>query len=770
MPGKDLPARTPGTTTLRSSIEGNERDRLSEIAELAGRGDVDSAARLAESLADPRWRVRRAAADALADCLAPGPALHAVLEAMRTGYRDLGLLNGVLWVLDRTKLDVTAALQEFLSDPDPDLRIYASQSLGERGDPAAVPALLRTLEDPDLNVRCQAIEALGKLRSAAATDALIVIAEAREFASAWTAIDALAAIGDARIGSRLYPLLQDDLLAEAAVGALGQLGDEEAVAAIITVLGTRRAPVPVVARALAAICERYQQRYGKGSYIAGLVSALLTPAVLQEVLAACKDCQPGDAPHLAKMLAWLDGADVIEALARLLASPEAREEAGQALVRRGLAASSVVAALLQSGDPELARQGIELLGRMGDASQAPALVSVLLEDENLVPVAAGALAMIGDIRAYPALSTLLGHPRAIVRQAAVAAINSVAHPDRAKDLQLWLRDPSPLVRESALKIACYLGCFSDLEVILACTNDEHEQVRKAAVESIALLDDERIPDLLASALRTGTSGVRAAAVRALALASPGKSSPLLVDALGDADVWVRYYAAKALGAESALDQPALNALENLARNDEAMQVRVAAVEALTRFSNPALLPLFAALAHSPDADLARAALWALGAMRHRDALPELIAALDSGESVARRAAIEALGASKQPAAVEPLGRAVHDEDHDLAAAAIEALGHIDCIQAVKALIEWMQFARWRDTCIEVLIRNGCGRVDWIAGGLEHSNLDVRRGVIEVLTRMHDRNAVWALRIGATDSTAAVRYAAMTALAHMGMAG
>lgn len=768
MPGKDL---ADGTMTLPGAPNGNERDRLSEVAELAGRGDADSAARLAEALADPRWRVRRAAADALADCLTPGPALHAVLEALRSGYRDLGLLNGVLSVLDRTRLNVTSALQEFLSDPDPDLRIYATQSLGERGDPAAVPALLQTLVDPDLNVRSQAIEALGKLRSAAATDALIVIAETREFALAWPAIDALAAIGDARIGSRLFPLLQDDLLAEAAVGALGQLGDEEAVAPIIEVLETGRAPVDVVARALTEICERYQQRYGKGLYIAGLVRALLTPAARREVLAACAARQPADAPRLAKLLAWLDGDDVIEALIRLLAAPAARKEVVEALVRKGHAASSAVAALLRSGDLEIARHAIEILGRIGDGAQVPALISVLLEDDDLAPVAAGALSMIGDIRAYPALATLLGHPRAIVRQAAVAAINSVAHPGRAKDLQSWLHDPAPLVRESALKIACYLGCCSDVETIFACCADENEQVRKAAVESIALLEDERIPDMLASALKTGTAGVRAAAVRALAMASPDQNSPLLVGALGDADVWVRYYAAKALGATTRLDQPAPNALEDRARHDEATQVRVAAVQALTRFSNLALLPVFAALAHSTDVDLARAALRALGAMRHRDALPELIAALDTGELAVRRAAIEALGASQQPAAVEPLERAVHDEDRELGVAAIEALGQMDCAEAVKALIERMQWARWRDTCIEVLIRNGCGRIDCIAGGLEHPNVDARRAVVEVLVRISDQNAVGAaLRKAAKDAHPTVRYAAMTGLAHNGTAG
>ena len=86
--------------------------------------------------------------------------------------------------------------------------------------------------------------------------------------------------------------------------------------------------------------------------------------------------------------------------------------------------------------------------------------------------------MIGDTRAYSALGTLLGHPRAIIRQAAVAAVNSVAHPNRANDVQAWLHNSSPLMRESALKIACYLGYVESIESILACCDEQANKFAK----------------------------------------------------------------------------------------------------------------------------------------------------------------------------------------------------------------------------------------------------------------------------------------------------
>ena len=50
------------------------------------------------------------------------------------------------------------------------------------------------------------------------------------------------------------------------------------------------------------------------------------------VLASVDDAPANDVPYLAKVLGWLDGEEVIAALAALLARPEARHGATEALV------------------------------------------------------------------------------------------------------------------------------------------------------------------------------------------------------------------------------------------------------------------------------------------------------------------------------------------------------------------------------------------------------------------------------------------------------
>jgi HEAT repeat protein len=282
----------------------------------ADRGPLDA-------LGDGAWRVRQAAAAALARAELAEDTVHALLEGLRTGHRDLGLLNSTLQVLARTPADVTPALSACLAEADAAVRTYAAQALGDRGDPRAVPALLRALSDPDTNVRTHAIEALGKLRAGAAVDDLADLATSGDFAVAFPALDALAAIGDGRIAYRLTPLLRDPLVQEAAADALGRLGDEEAVGPLTALLDDPNAPVGAVARALAALQDGQERRYGRGRYLARLAARALTALGLANLIGAVEGAGRADAAALARVLGWAACPAADRALIRLLALPEA---------------------------------------------------------------------------------------------------------------------------------------------------------------------------------------------------------------------------------------------------------------------------------------------------------------------------------------------------------------------------------------------------------------------------------------------------------------
>ena len=92
-----------------------------------------------------------------------------------------------------------------------------------------------------------------------------------------------------------------------------------------------------------------------------------------------------------------------------------------------------------------------------------------------------------------ALIGLLATPDAAIRQAVIAALNSIGHPgDAAPHRPSCSTDPDPTVRESALKIAGYFGYPACLDRVLACCQDAAESVRRTAVEQLPFFDDARV--------------------------------------------------------------------------------------------------------------------------------------------------------------------------------------------------------------------------------------------------------------------------------------
>jgi HEAT repeat protein len=312
----------------------DEVTRLQAAQALAAEAAIETEHGLVGALGDESWRVRQAAVSGLAQKAEP-ETIASLLQLLREEHHNLSILNSALQVLTLSDVDIVSPLTEFLRDPDIDLRVQAALALGEQRDPRAVPSLLGALNDVDANVRYHAIEALGKIRAAEAVDELLAVAESGDFFLAFPAIDALIRIGDERAAPRLVPLLGDELLCGPAADALGQLGDEEVVAPLTTLLNQPNAPSLVVAQALAALYQRYEDSYHEGSYIADLTREMIAATGTQNLLAALTDADTDQLRPLALVLGWLEGAAVERALTRLIGHPAARKAVIEALVRYG---------------------------------------------------------------------------------------------------------------------------------------------------------------------------------------------------------------------------------------------------------------------------------------------------------------------------------------------------------------------------------------------------------------------------------------------------
>ncbi len=780
---EDVTGRLERERELKEQLESSDEEIRLQAAEALVAGEMREPVQPLMHLLrhDSSWRVRRAAVSGLAARRGPD-SITVLLRALQKEHRNPSVLNSALQVLSMMDLDTLTPLTGFLRDPDAELRTYAALALGEMRDERAVPDLIRATADPDPNVRYHAIEALGKMRAEEALDALCSIAGSRDFFVAFPALDALARIGNPRACPRIAPLLEDAMLREAAVEALGSLGDQCAVTPVAEQLNRPDAPVEIILQAIAAIHDRYERLYGEGAHVIDIAHRAIKPAGSLNLIDAMNGVASENLRPLALILGRLEGSAVERALVRLLGQPSVRKEATEALVRYGSRITELLMEHLEAEDIETRKAAVFALGRIGDARAVPSLIGVLGVDDELTAAASGALAMIGDQRAFEPLIDLLSHSNMAVRHSAVAALNSLGNPEMGRRMEASLLDPDPRVRESAVKIAGYFGYSNCKDLLFECCRDADEKIRSIAVEHIAYLDDERVLPALAQALGGDEPGVRSAAARALSQAECADALPLLHGALDDGEAWVRYFVIRSIGmlvysdacrsrimeAGAFGEGSTFDALARIARRDPAGQVRIAAVETLGRIGGGEAVGILSSFIGESDHDLVRTALAALGRIPDADALPYILDALLSPDGVKRLDAIEALRDRGSKESIEALRTvAAQDGNAHIMSAAVAALGSLSAPEAVAALIELTADASRRESCIEALSRLGDAYVEDVARGLNHQAPEVRSATAKALARMKHPAATAKMMQALGDEDASVRLSAVIALGHFG---
>jgi HEAT repeat protein len=771
---EDVTARLDAERALAAALRSPDPEvRDAAAREVARAEALEDPQAFATALRDDNWKVRRAAVEGLSRH-AHRDMLASLLTALRDEHHDFNVLSSALSLLATSEVDVTAPLIELLAADDADLRMQAALALGEQQHPAGVEALIAALADRDANVRFHAIEALGRLRAIDAADALADLSEGEDFFLAFPAIDALAQINDARVAPRLVPLLSRSELAAPVAEALGELGGAEVVRPLVEALNANGPTVPI-ARALARLHARYEERYGGGAYVTAEFDAAVRPAGAQRIVDAVSGAAQQDLRALVTILGWLRGPAVERALSRLLGHAEVRAEVIEAVVRQDGGIVSLLVEQLGAEDVETQLAAVAALGRLGDRRATAALARLLDRDRDVAVAASAALARIGDPAAFEALVPLLGSADATVRQAAIGALNSLGHPDMSSRIAGFLGSPDPLLRESAVRIAGYFGYRESVDAVIACCDDPVEGVRRAAIEHLPFLDDPRAAPRLAAALRDDTPRARAVAAQALARMDGGTATGPLLDATRDRDAWVRYYAARSLG--ELRDPAAVARLGEMARDDAAMHVRIAALEAVGTIDGQDALDILLPHANQEIVELAAAALRGLGRVSDAAATEVLRAALRSPDSTRRIAAVAGLGLQSSSAAVQALEwTAVADADETVCAAAIDALatlarrGGSAGDAALRALIAICAEPKRRDAAVSALAGLPHGRIPLVAAGLRHAQPDVRRAIIGALGRLQHSDASSAIRTALDDDNARVREAAVTALDRLGARG
>ena len=277
-----------------------------------------------------------------------------------------------------------AAVREALSDPSAEVVAPALKSLAIVGDAADLQAVtsLTLSHDPKVASSAQVALLAIAARHGATARAMILDVDPRSDEALWAAMILEALIRSGASSPKDGAFLESALthreasVRRAAIDALSALGGGDAARAVTVLLADEEAVV-----ALAAI--RALGRLGRAEQLASLAATTKDPLRLGTVLRALADADP----------------------------------------QRAFAAARP---LLRSREPSIAAAAVEVVGGVGLEGHVEALMSATDHpDHEVVKLALGEIAKLGDERALAAMASAIDHATESVRKCAAELLGQI---------------------------------------------------------------------------------------------------------------------------------------------------------------------------------------------------------------------------------------------------------------------------------------------------------------------------------------------------------
>lgn len=591
---------------------------------------------------------------------------------------------------------VVPALREYLEDPNRRVRLASVSALLSLRGAAAVEDVAPLLRHPDEQTASATAGMLGDLRAAAALDPLkgLVVDEATPTRVRLAALRAIGATGapEARgvLEERLVRGVPVPELT-AVVDGLGAIGDPASLPALSKYLedGERGA---VVLRALgkwgAAGLEVLTARVRARPRDRELRRAAAEAAVALG--------EPG-VPAVRELLDGADGAarvDVIEALKGLRDRAAADEllrplvaERDDTILRAALEqiaadgdaeSRGALEGLLEHRDAEIRELAAEGLGRIGAAESGFPLMAALrkavaargADSLSFRTKLLEALGHVGTRDVVPTLVEALGRPpeRAAAMDALVAAGRAAV-----PSLLFILKAGDPQREALAVEALMRIGEGAGEEVVELVRHPD-PRVRSIGLELTAIIGDKSAVPALQKMVRDPTAPDRLTALRVLALLYTPELRPFF---------------------------------QQIVENDETADIRRMALEALWRHGDLGASPILVnVLEHDPDVSVRRQAVAGLYFLGPPGATGTFRKVLEYEEPEVRIAAVEALSRSGDPRAFTPLLEAAEEAQGDLADAIATGITWLGRYQGTGDDRDWAAWFRSVRPAIEAAITGG----------------------------------------------------------------
>lgn len=739
-PLRDQEAIVGTVVTLEDVTQRLEGERL--LSARLAQYPISASPETLEELRSLDWPDRQAAIQQLSQLERPN-LTEDLVNVLRKEHHNPNILNSLLQVLTLSRVDPIPALIECLQEPDHDLRIYATLTLGRRKDPRAIPALIEALKDTNTNVRYHAIEALSLLQAKEAADQLLAIAESEDFFLAFPALEALAKIFQdpnaqkLEVSNReetteaepawrqLLPLLQNTLdwrVRREAVDNLTLQNNPDLAVELLQLLRQRHQnpnllnsvlqililshldPVPPLIECLNDPDPDLR------IYAALALGERHDPRSIPPLIEHLEDSNQNVCFHVIEALGHLQAIDAVERLVEIVESRDffLSFPAITALMKisEGVPSTAVfrVAAgrlvpLLQ--DELLAAITAEALGQFGDVDGVPAMVNLFNPEcqigfpTNADPLSPTALFPYGEIakaiaRIHHRYHHLYGegsHVGDLIRntlnpggiQTLLTLVETCRHPQA-----------DPKVLEACVLLLGYLQTEMIIEPLAQLLS--HSGVQEAVVTALVRFGTKACPALIAQ-LDAEDVNTRLAAIAALGRIGSPQAVPALTQVIsnsnGTPDSYYQTDLSEITTAAHALaqigDQRAFEALLRLLGHPES-SVRLGAIAALNSLGHPAMSERMVGLLADPNPWIRESAVKIAGYFAFRECLESLLALTRDPEARVRRAALEHLPYLDDLRSFSILIAALRQEVPEVRVVAARALGELGEQEALPDLV------------------------------------------------------------------------------------
>jgi HEAT repeat protein len=337
-----------------------------------------------------------------------------------------------------------------------------------------------------------------------------------------------------------------------------------------------------------------------------------------------------------------------------------------------------VSMLLKDKDARVRESATRIAGYFGYPECLEALVACATDTDEAVRVAAlESLPYFDSQNAIELLADALANGTPRVRGASAQALGSIGGAAARTLLERSLQDPEAWVRYFS---AVSLGRHRDESALAAlhrtAAGDAVPHVRVAAIDAIGLIGGASAPQLLEPFTEID-GDVGHAAIRALSRRCPPSMLPIFERALRSPDPLRRKVAVEGLAAQGI--EAAIEPLQWTAAADADAAVAGAAFQALASISNmnvPASRRAVDAVIGTLSDPSRRAHALSTLARLAPPAIPWLAEGLRADDPLMRRGCVEALGRLSHPVASAYLQRALHDSDAHVRRQAVGALSRI----------------------------------------------------------------------------------------------